>query len=153
MRKILLIAALGLATAGCGAGGAKAGAEAAVTQFHQMLDAGRYHDIYAATAPEFRNVTNEEQLSGLLQTIHDRLGAVGQAREQGWHYNYNNGVTQVDLTYNTTFASGTGTETFIYRINNNVPALLSYDIHSDALRGGGTANSGGNDSGGDSGGK
>lgn len=156
MRKILLIAALSLTTVGCGAGGAKAGAEAAVTQFHQLLDAARYHDIYAGTAPEFRNVTTEDQLTQLMQTIHDRLGAVGQANEQGWHYNYNNGVTRVDLTYNTSFASGTGTETFVYRIDNGRPSLLSYDIHSDALRGGATTNSGGEgsgDSGGDSGGK
>lgn len=152
MRKILLIAALGLMTAGCGAGGAKAGAEAAVAQFHQMLDAGRYHDIYAGTAPEFRNVTTEDQLTQLMQTVHERLGTVGQANEQSWHYDYTNGVTRVDLTYNTTFASGTGTETFVYRINNNVPALLSYDIHSEALRGG-AANNGGGSSGGDSGGK
>jgi hypothetical protein len=148
-----LIAALCLTSAGCGAGGAKAGAEAAVTQFHQLLDAGRYHDIYAGTAAEFRNVTSEEQLTQLMQTIHDRLGAVGQASEQGWHYNYNNGVTRVDLTYNTTFASGTATEAFVYRVDNGRPALLSYDIHSEALRGGATNNGGGDTGGSDTGGK
>jgi hypothetical protein len=170
MRKILLIAALSLATAGCGAGGAKTAAEGAVTQFHQMLDAGRYHDIYAGTSPEFRNATSETQLNALLQNIHDQLGTVGQANEQGWHYNYNNGVTQVDLTYNTSFASGTATESFVYRIDNGRPSLLNYSIHSNAAGGAGSGNTsggssdsgdkagdapaaGGGDSGGDSGGK
>ena len=136
MRKSLLIAALCLAAAGCAAPGAKAAAENAVTRFHQLLDAGRFHDIYQATAPEFRNVTSEEQLNGLLQTVHDRLGAVRQARQQNWHYDYTNGVTRVDLSYETSFASGTGVETFAWRINNGVPTLLSYDLRSDALRGG-----------------
>jgi hypothetical protein len=168
MRKSLLIAALCLTTAGCGAGGAKTAAEGAVAQFHQMLDAGRYHDIYAGTSPEFKNATSESQLNALLQNIHDQLGTVGQAQEQAWHYNYNNGVTQVDLSYNTSFASGTATESFVYRIDNGRPALVNYSIHSNAAGGAGSGNTsggggsgdksddaggGGANSGGDSGGK
>jgi hypothetical protein len=147
MRKILLIAALSLTTAGCGAGGAKSAAEGAVTQFHQMLDAGRYHDIYAGTSPEFKNATSEAQLNALLQNIHDQLGTVGQAQEQSWHYNYNNGVTQVDLSYNTRFASGTATESFVYRIDNGRPALVNYSIHSNAAGAAGSGNTSGGDGG------
>jgi hypothetical protein len=138
MKLVLGIAALA-ATGGCTAGQDTAAAEAAVARFHQMLDAQQYHEIYQGTAAEFRNVTSEAQLTGVLQAVHDRLGAVQQASRTGWHVNYSNGTNRVELNYNTRFASAPGTERFVYTIANGAAALISYDVNSDALRGGATA--------------
>lgn len=139
MKKLVLGIAALAATGGCTAGQDTALAEAAVAQFHQMLDAQRYHEIYQGTAGEFRNATSEDQLTGVLQTVHDRLGAVRQATRSGWHVNYSNGITRVELNYNTSFASAPGTERFVYTIANGAAALVSYNVNSDALRGGATA--------------
>ena len=143
MRRTLLgtaALAAALALGGCSMGRDTAAAEAAVAQFHQMLDAGRYHDIYQATANEFRGATSEDQLTGVLQTVHERLGAVRSANREGWHVNYQNGTTTVELNYNTNFASAPATERFVYTINNGAAALVRYDINSDALRSGVSAN-------------
>jgi hypothetical protein len=127
---ILALFALGA----CSAGRDTAAAEAAVERFHQMLNAQRYHEIYQETAGEFRRVTSEDQLIGVLRMVHDRLGAVAQAQRQGWHVNYANGTTRVELNYNTQFASAPGTERFVYTIDNGAAALIRYDVNSDALR-------------------
>jgi hypothetical protein len=143
MRKLFGLAAVA-ALGACSMGQDTAAAEAAVAQFHQMLDAGRFHEIYAATDTAFRNATPEEELTRVLAAVHERLGAVRQANRQGWHVNYNNGTTSVELNYNTTFATAPGTERFVYRIDHGTAALVSYDVHSDALRSAGaTANSDG----------
>jgi hypothetical protein len=139
MRTLVLAIAAVAATAGCTAGQDTAAAEAAVANFHQLLDAQQFHEIYQASASEFRNATSEPELNRVLQMVHDRLGAVRQAQRSGWHVNYANGTTRVELNYNTQFASAPGTEQFIYSIHNGAATLVSYDVHSDALRSAGAA--------------
>jgi hypothetical protein len=139
MKKLVLGIAALAATGGCTAGQDTAVAEAAVARFHQMLDAQQYHEIYQGTDGAFRNVTSEAQLTGILQTVHERLGAVQEASRSGWHVNFSNGTTRVELNYNTRFASAPGTERFVYTIANGGAALVSYDVNSAALRGGATA--------------
>jgi len=132
-RKLFGMAALA-ALGACSMSQDTATAEAAVARFHQMLDAGQFHEIYAATDSAFRSATPEAELTQVLQVVHDRLGAVREANRQGWHVNYSNGVTSVELNYNTTFVTAPGTEHFVYRINNGAATLVRYDVNSDALR-------------------
>lgn len=129
MRRLILIAAALLSAAGCSMGQDKAAAEAAVAEFHRMADAGQFREIYAASASELKGVTSEEQLTGLLQSIRERLGQTRQSDQQGWHVNINNGVSMVNLTYNTQFANGRATENFNYRIDNGRAALVGYNIN------------------------
>lgn len=131
MRKTILAPATALALAGCSAGAEKTAAEAAVTQFHQMLDGARYGDIYAATSPDFRQATSEAQFTDLLQRVH-ALGAVRGASETGWQVNYNTSGHMVTLHYTTQFASGQAREDFIYRVNGSTANLVNYTVNSDA---------------------
>jgi hypothetical protein len=135
MKRILICACACLALAGCSFGQDKAAAEAAVVQFHQMLDAGRYHDIYVSTSDEFRRVTSEAEFTRILQTIHDRFGAVRQASEGSWRVNLANGGAMVVLHYATQFASAHGEEEFIYRASGGGARLAGYHINSPALLG------------------
>ena len=130
MRKLLLIAAALLAASGCSAGRHKTAAEAAVAQFHQMVNAEQYREIYQASASELKSVTSEEQLTGLLQSIHDRLGNSGAATQRGWNVTVSNGVSMVNLNYETQFANGTATENFVYRVDNGAPSLAGYHVNS-----------------------
>ena len=76
MRKTIAIMAAALAAAGCSRRDAdRAAVDASVVQLHQMIDAGRYHDIYAGAADEFRQSASEEDAIRFLQAMHDRLGA------------------------------------------------------------------------------
>ena len=109
IRNMILAAAGGLALAGCSAGAEKTAAEAAVTQFHQLLDQGRYSDIYAATAPDFRQATSEAQFTDLLQRVH-ALGNVRAANQSGWEVNYTGSGHMVTLHYTTQYAAAQARE-------------------------------------------
>ena len=132
MRKLIVAAAALIAVAGCAS---KRSAEDAVNRFHQMADSGRYHDIYVDTDPELKRITSEEQMTGLLSQIHERLGTVRTSRESGFHVNANNGVSRVRLTYTTEFTGGTATENFNYRVEGGQARLAGYHIDSPNLAG------------------
>lgn len=130
IRNMILAAAGGLALAGCSAGAEKTAAEAAVTQFHQLLDQGRYSDIYAATAPDFRQATSEAQFTDLLQRVH-ALGNVRAANQSGWEVNYTGSGHMVTLHYTTQYAAAQAREDFIYRVAGGAAALVNYSVSSD----------------------
>ena len=91
MRKLAMIAAVGLALSGCSVSQDKASAEAGVVHFHDMLDAGRYHDIFAGGEPEFRQTGSEQDAARFLQMIHDRLGSFRSSQQTGWRVNFATG--------------------------------------------------------------
>lgn len=140
--KAIIAIMAGLAIGGCSAGRDKAAAENGVATFHQMLDAGRYHDIYAGADPAFRSTASEAEGLRVLQMIHDRLGAFRSSQESGWRVNYGTGGNVVNLTYASQFASGAGTEDFVFRIEGNAPRLVGYHVHSPALTGAGASGAG-----------
>jgi hypothetical protein len=133
MRKMAVIAAAGMALSGCSVSHDKSAAEAGVASFHQMMDAGRYHDIYVGSAPEFRQSAPEPQAIAVLQRVHDRLGAFRSGTQSGWRVNFNTGGTIVNFTYNTQFASAAGTEDFVFRVNGETTTLVGYHVNSPAL--------------------
>jgi hypothetical protein len=135
MRKLIVAAALGVAIGGCSAGQDKAIGEGGVVQFHRLLDAGRYHDIYAGAANEFRQSGSEQAAIRFLAMVHDRLGPVRRADQRGWRVNFTTGGTMVSLRYGTQFASGRGTEDFVFRVRGGSPSLVGYHINSMDLIG------------------
>jgi hypothetical protein len=141
MRKTTAITALALvlAAGGCSAGREKGVAESGVAVFHQMLDAGRYHDIYAGADPEYRSTASEQEGTQVLQMVHDRLGAFRSSQEKSWRVNYGTVGNVVNLTYDSQFASGAGTEDFVFRVDGSAAHLVGYHVHSPALAGSGAA--------------
>jgi hypothetical protein len=135
MRKLAMIAGLGLALSGCSVSQDKASAEAGVVHFHDMLDAGRYHDIYAGGEPEFRQTGSEQDAARFLQIIHDRLGPFRSSQQTGWRVNFATGGNIVNLTYNAQFASAPGREDFVFRIRDGAAHLVGYHVNSLALAG------------------
>jgi hypothetical protein len=142
MGKAIWFVAAALAVGGCSFSQAKGAAEAGAVQFHQMLDAGRFHDIYAGTSDDFRRVTTEAEFSRLLQMVHDRLGAVRETSESDWRVNFSGGNDMVVLHYATQFASGRGSEEFVYRVSGDSAQLAGYHISSTDLLTGMTPPSG-----------
>lgn len=135
MRTIAPIVAAALALGGCSVSHDKASAEAGVLRFHQLLDAGRYRDIYAGAEPEFRQTGSEDEELGVLQTIHDRLGAFRSSQQSGWRVNFAAGGNIVNLTYNAQFASAAGSEDFVFRIKGGGAQLVGYHVNSPVLAG------------------
>ncbi|HEX5182562.1 MAG TPA: hypothetical protein VFW19_05345 [Allosphingosinicella sp.] len=132
MRKFLIVGAAAALVASCSAGKDMAAAGQAATHFHRMLDAGQYEAIYDASTPELKASTPKAGFVRFLDAVHRKLGAVKEAKQVGWGVNYNNGFGTVTLNYQTQFASGSGTEQFVYR-TGATPALLGYHINSTDL--------------------
>ena len=133
MRELAMIAGVGLALGGCSVSQDKASAETGVVHFHDMLDAGRYHDIYAGSEAEFRGAGSEQDADRFLQMIHDRLGPFRSSRQTGWRVNFATSGNIVNLTYNAQFASAPGREDFVFRIRDGAAHLVGYHVKSLAL--------------------
>jgi hypothetical protein len=131
------IVAAALMASGCSAGDDRAAAEAGVAQFRQMMEAGRYHDIYVNASDDFRRSASEEDATRFLGTIHDRLGAVRSSSSTGWRVNFTPGGSTVNLTYDTQFALAAGNEDFVFRIGGANARLAGYHARSPALIGAG----------------
>ena len=135
VRRLLWIMAVAAALAGCSASRDKSAAEAAVVRFHEMLDDARYHDIYAGAADDFRRSGPEQAAVATLQRVHERLGAFRSSQQSGWRVNFGTAGNIVRLNYATQFASGAGSEDFVFRIEGNAAQLVGYHVNSPALNG------------------
>ena len=121
-----------LALASCQAGEDMDAAEAAVAAFHKDYDAGRFAAIFAKSSPVLKELTPQPQFLAFLSATREKLGPVKSARQTEWHVNYDTGGSQVTLTYQTTFAYGEGTETFVYD-TADPPRLLGYHISAPVI--------------------
>ena len=79
----IMAAALAVSACSADADADRAAVDASVAQLHQMMDAGRYHDIYSSAADEFRQSASEESATQFLRAIHDRLGAFRSSSPTG----------------------------------------------------------------------
>ncbi len=129
MRYLTTIVAA-LALAGCSMGQDVGNAGQGVDTFHTQLNAGQFSTILDNAGPELK--ADQQAMLGLLQQIHDRLGAVKSSTRTGFEDNINNGVHTVNLTYTTVFERGQGTEKFVFQLNNGAVKLIGYQIDAPA---------------------
>jgi len=111
----------------------KATAEGAVLDFHQRLISARYHEIYAAADPEFRNAMSESDATALFTAVNTKLGHPKSSELRGWRVNLLVNGTFVTLLYQTEFAQAGAQEEFVWRVHGNQAILLRYNINSLAL--------------------
>jgi hypothetical protein len=131
MRTLAVLLLLGLA--GCSMSADTSLADAAVPQFHQMLDAGRFVEIYAAAAQDLKQIVSQQDMVALLEGIHRKLGDTRSAKRASWNVNYQTTGVYVTLVYTTQFAAGAATEQFVYHLQDHKALLAGYHINSNAL--------------------
>ena len=131
MRKLWLIGVV-LALASCGAKQDTDQAEAQVAAFHRAYEVENFAQLWDRSAPTMKELTPRAQFLELMHTMRGKLGAFKSARQVGWNVNYATGGSQITLTYETTFANGPGTETFVYD-TSNPPRLMGWHVVSPAL--------------------
>ena len=108
-------------------------ADNAVIDFHSKFNAGEFTAIYETAHPDLKSVSSMEDFLGLLEAINRKLGPVAESNNTGWRVNSHNLKTYVSLVQETTFESGKGTESFVYRIQDDEAKLISYNINSNDL--------------------
>lgn len=125
---IFWLTAATLLMTGCSTGADTKLAEQEVAHFHQLYDAGRYADIYAATGPQVRRDMGQAEFLTFLAELQGRVGNVAKAESSGWKADYGTGGNMVTLTYNTVFSHGRGEETFVYAVSGGKATLAGYYI-------------------------
>ena len=111
----------------------KPAAEAAVKEFHSMLDEGRFSEIYAASDQRLKDATSEEDMIKIFNVVHTKLGNVKESTQTTWRAGNFNLTTTVVLEQATTFENGKGTETFTFVIDGKKALLAGYFINSTDL--------------------
>ena len=130
MRRIVVAAVLAL-TACNGIEDTNA-AEEQVAAFHAAFDAGQAGPLWDRSAPTMKEITPRPQFVALLAEMRQRLGNVKSTDQTGWNVNYDTDGSQVTLTYETEFANGQGTETFIFD-TEDPPHLMGWHVESPVL--------------------
>ena len=109
-------------------------AEQATARFHTMLDSTNYQAIWSEADPEFRNAGPQKDAIALFRMINRRFGTVQDTKLVTWNVNFSTGSgTLVRLVYRTSFSRDSATETFNWRIRDDKPALIGYNINAPAL--------------------
>ncbi|TME74753.1 MAG: DUF4019 domain-containing protein [Chloroflexi bacterium] len=132
----VLLAATVVAAA-CGGFAAKGTAETAIARFHEQLDAEKYDEIWMEADDAFKKVTAQADFSALLGAVHRKLGRVVSTTQTGVFSQDRAGTdisgSFISFTYETTFADGSGTEKFNWRVDGKQVRLVGYNINSNAL--------------------
>ncbi|HTK38440.1 MAG TPA: DUF3887 domain-containing protein [Pyrinomonadaceae bacterium] len=108
-------------------------AERAVVQFHDLLNAEKYGEIYETSHKYMKDATSEDDMVKLLTAVHTKLGAVKSSAMQSWQVGNYNLVSTVVLVQETEFENGKGTETFTFVIEDKKATLGGYNINSMEL--------------------
>jgi opacity protein-like surface antigen len=132
-RKSLVLALLAVALLGCSSSAQRVVAEKAVSRFHEMLDAGRFAEIYATASDEFKKVSTQSDFVALLSAVHRKLGNMKSSVNQGWNVSYLASGTFVTLNYKTVYSGGEAAEQFMFHMQDDSAVLVGYHISSNAL--------------------
>jgi hypothetical protein len=109
-------------------------AERAVDLFHSQLNSEQFSLIYQSADAKMKQSTSESDFVNFLQGVHRKLGIAQNSSERSKNFVYHNSQdATVILDYDTTFAQGSGTERFTWRVTNSHVALDSYKINSNEL--------------------
>ncbi|PSJ43200.1 DUF4019 domain-containing protein [Allosphingosinicella deserti] len=133
MVRVLLVIVLGLVLGGCSAGEKIAAAQNEAARFHSLLNAEKYAEIYEQSSSELKARETKDHFVTFLAAIHRKLGAAGEARQQGVNVNINPGGSHVALSYKTHFTKGEAGETFVFSSSGSETKLVSYNIDSEVL--------------------
>ena len=118
---------------GCSMGTDLPLAGGAIDAFHQALNNGDFHGIYAASSPEMRRAASESDLTKLLAAVHRKLGLFQSGKMQGFQDSETTSGHFVIERYAAKYAQGDASETFTYRIDGARASLAGYNINSTAL--------------------
>ena len=138
----MLAAGLALAAGGCSASADKGKATAAVAEFRQLSDAGRFADIWRAGDTELKASTSEAELVRVLGGLQLHYGNFRSADETNWRWNSSNGIVQVTLEYASEFERAQANERFVYRIADGNARLVGYNRSVAGRAGAAEGNSG-----------
>lgn len=132
-RQLVLLIACAFASVGCGLMDGVATADQGVVRFHELYNAGRFGEVYDASAEDLRASEERSEFVSTMVALRMKLGAMRGTARLGFNSRIGSDGTFVELEYQTDFENGTGTEEFTWEILDGQAKLLSYNVSSKAL--------------------
>ena len=137
-----LLASVGLTLAGCNASvrrsGIPAGAQAALQDAIEDIDAGRFDKLYQEASDEWRNQSSLEDSKSTLETLRNKLGNARTRTQQTAREEQTSTAPvaghSVTVIYQTTFDRGEGIETFTLVERGGSWQLAKYYVSSSGLK-------------------
>ncbi len=127
---VLVIVAIGCSKIANG----KSVAENAITDFHTMLDDGKFSEIYAASDQRMKDEASEAEMIKVFKAVHSKLGSVKKTTNQNWSVKNSNLTSYIEMIQDTEFENGKGSEKFTYFFVDDKTVLLGgYYITSNDL--------------------
>lgn len=108
-------------------------ARRAVEQFHQRLAAGQDDTVYDAADPIYKQSVSREINHGLLWRIRRKMGSCQGSENTRYFVNAGTSGTFVTLQYRTKCANGELDEEFVWHVEEEGAALVSYRANSPLL--------------------
>lgn len=130
---MLSVGALAAVLTACSSGEHMSAAELALSEFRQRMVAQDYAQIYATGSEELRKSASEPDFRKILGAMNGKLGAVKSTERTFWNVSFNTSGTFVSMAHKTEFASGPGTEEFVFRVADGRATLVRYHVNSTAL--------------------
>lgn len=131
-RRAFMALGLAAALAGCSVGKDLPAATKAIDQFHADLNAGNIVKLIQQSGPELIG-KDPVRTSNLFLAVHRKLGVFQRGKVQGWNENLTTSGHFLAINYAATYAKGSATEQFVYRIGKARPILVGYNINAEAL--------------------
>ena len=140
--RIFFVCVLLVFIAGCNASvrrsGIPAGAQAALQEAIDDIDAGRYDKLYNDAASEWRSQSSAADSQATLQMMNAKLGKARTRTQETAREEQTSTAPvaghSVTVIYQTTFDRGEGIETFTLIEHDGHWALAKYYVSSSALR-------------------
>jgi hypothetical protein len=108
-------------------------AQTGVSTFHQMLNAGQFDAIYAASGPDMKKASTQADMVALFDAVHRKLGDFQSGVLRGWYVNATTSGPYVTVTYRDKYEHASADETFGWRVSGGHALLSSYFINSTYL--------------------
>lgn len=99
-----------------------------------MIDDERWDDIYANADPKYQEAVEGEKSQALFAAIHRKLGNMTKVTMDTWQIQATTSGTFLRAGFATTYSTGaTSHDNFVWRKDDGVYRLVSWNINSDAL--------------------
>jgi hypothetical protein len=113
----------------------QASIEGLVVRFHALYNEGKFVAIYQEANDQVRSTCPEDEYTHTMSTIRSKLGKQLTSKQRSWNMRRGNAGTTINVSYDTTFESGKGMETFSILFNDGAGSLIGYTVTSNILVG------------------
>jgi hypothetical protein len=122
---VVLLVSIGFIL-GCSALGGVGKAEEAVEVFHSQMNDEKFDVIYENSALQLKTSTDKGNFIRILSGLKKKMGNINESKRNKYEAVTENGISLVNLEYETDFSNGKVKEEFQFQIEDNKPTLNYY---------------------------